>query len=343
MLAESSFEVSKIEQAMQKLRGSNKVESKTADANFDALKTYGHDLVSDAEAGKLDPVIGRDDETRRVTQVLARRTKNNPILIGEPGVGKTAIAEGLAQRIVVGDVPEALKNCRVISLDIGALISGAKYRGEFEERLKAVLQEVQDADGRVVLFIDEAHLLMGAGKTDGAMDAANLLKPMLARGELRCIGATTLAEYRKYIEKDAALERRFQQVMVEEPSLQTAVTILRGLKDRYSAHHGVSIQDAALVAAATMSDRYITTRFLPDKAVDLLDEACSKIRVQLSSQPDPLDRLERRRQYLEVEVKALSKETDKASQERLQRAQAELSTVSEEYTSLRARYDRERS
>eukprot|EP00930_Biecheleria_cincta_P104411 TRINITY_DN9669_c0_g1_i2.p1 TRINITY_DN9669_c0_g1~~TRINITY_DN9669_c0_g1_i2.p1 ORF type:complete len:948 (-),score=249.80 TRINITY_DN9669_c0_g1_i2:169-2649(-) len=341
-LSAASFSLSQMEQAVKAVRGSRNVTSESGDANFEALTKYGRDLVSDAEAGKLDPVIGRDDEIRRVIQVLARRTKNNPILVGEPGVGKTAIAEGLAQRIVVGDVPEALKDCRVIALDVGALVSGAKYRGEFEERLKAVLQEVKDADGRVVLFIDEAHLLIGAGKTDGAMDAANLLKPMLARGELRCIGATTLDEYRKYIEKDAALERRFQMVSVEEPELQTAVTILRGLKDRYSAHHGVSIQDAALVAAATLSDRYITNRFLPDKAVDLLDEACSKIRVQLSSQPECIDRLERRKHHLEVEVKALSKEADKASKQRLQEAQKELSTLAEELAPLRARYDHER-
>jgi len=342
VLSDASFSLSQIEQAIKDCRGSKKVESTTGDANFEALAKYGRDLVTDAEAGKLDPVIGRDDEIRRVIQVLARRTKNNPILIGEPGVGKTAIVEGLAQRIVVGDVPEALKASRVVALDVGALISGAKYRGEFEERLKAVLQEVKENEGRVILFIDEAHLLIGAGKTDGAMDAANLLKPMLARGELRCIGATTLDEYRKYIEKDAALERRFQQVSVAEPSVQTAVTILRGLKDRYAAHHGVSIQDAALVAAATLSDRYITSRFLPDKAVDLLDEACSKIRVQLSSRPERIDRLERRRHELEVEVKALSRESDKASKTRLQEAQKELSAVREELAPLLARYDEER-
>eukprot|EP00933_Yihiella_yeosuensis_P063684 TRINITY_DN66913_c0_g1_i1.p1 TRINITY_DN66913_c0_g1~~TRINITY_DN66913_c0_g1_i1.p1 ORF type:complete len:911 (+),score=220.29 TRINITY_DN66913_c0_g1_i1:64-2796(+) len=342
MLSEASFSFSPLEQAVKEIRGSQKVESSTGDSNFEALSKYGRDLVADAEAGKLDPVIGRDDEIRRVIQVLARRTKNNPILVGEPGVGKTAIAEGLAQRIVVGDVPETLKNCRVCCLDIGSLVSGAKYRGEFEERLKAVLEEVKQAEGRIVLFIDEVHLLIGAGKTDGAMDAANLLKPMLARGELRCIGATTLNEYRQYIEKDAALERRFQMVMVEEPSLQTAITILRGLKDRYGAHHGVSIQDSALVAAATLSDRYVTNRFLPDKAVDLLDEACSKIRVQLSSKPEAIDRLERRKQYLEVEVKALSKELDAGSKNRLQEAKKELSALNEELMPLRARYDQER-
>ncbi|CAE7364336.1 Chaperone protein ClpB1 [Symbiodinium microadriaticum] len=342
VLSSAGYSISAVEKAIQEVRGSRKVDSQTADENFEALSKYGRDLVADAENGKLDPVIGRDDEIRRVVQVLARRTKNNPILVGDPGVGKTAIAEGLAQRVVVGDVPEALKDCRIIALDVGALISGAKYRGEFEERLKAVLQEVKDAEGRVVLFIDEAHLLIGAGKTDGAMDAANLLKPMLARGELRCIGATTLDEYRKYIEKDAALERRFQQVHVEEPSVQTAITILRGLKDRYAAHHGVSIQDASLVAAATLSSRYITSRFLPDKAVDLLDEACSKIRVQLSSQPEAIDSLERRRQYLEVEVKALSKEKDQGSKTRLAEARKELSSVSEQLAPLRARYQQER-
>eukprot|EP00747_Dinoflagellata_sp_TGD_P114707 gnl/TRDRNA2_/TRDRNA2_171990_c2_seq1.p1 gnl/TRDRNA2_/TRDRNA2_171990_c2~~gnl/TRDRNA2_/TRDRNA2_171990_c2_seq1.p1 ORF type:complete len:967 (+),score=198.93 gnl/TRDRNA2_/TRDRNA2_171990_c2_seq1:52-2901(+) len=342
MLSDASFTFSKVEEVAKEMRASRKVVSETGDSNFDALTKFGRDLVSEAESGKLDPVIGRDDEIRRVVQILARRTKNNPILVGEPGVGKTAVAEGLAQRIVVGDVPEELKSCRVVALDIGALVSGAKYRGEFEERLKSVLEEVAGANGRIILFIDEAHLLIGAGKTDGAMDAANLLKPMLARGELRCIGATTLDEYRTYIEKDAALERRFQQVIIEEPSIQAAVTILRGLKERYSAHHGVVIQDAALVAAATLSDRYITSRFLPDKAVDLLDEACSKIKVQLSSRPEPIDRLERQKQYLEVEVKALSKEQDLASKDRLQQAQSELASISDELAVLRGKYDKER-
>jgi len=342
LLSEASFSVSQLEQAAKELRAGRKVDSETGDSNFEALLKYGRDLVADAEAGKLDPVIGRDEEIRRVIQVLARRTKNNPILIGEPGVGKTAIAEGLAQRIVVQDVPDTLKGCRVVALDVGALISGAKYRGEFEERLKSVLQEVQAAEGKVILFIDEAHLLIGAGKTDGAMDAANLLKPMLARGELRCIGATTLGEYRKYIEKDGALERRFQQVMVEEPSLQVAITILRGLKDRYATHHGVTVQDAAVVAAATLSDRYITSRFLPDKAVDLLDEACSKCRVQLSSQPESIDRLTRQQQHLEIEVKALEKESDKASMTRLEEAKKELATVANELAPLRERYENER-
>jgi len=342
-LSAASFSAAKIEQAMKELRGSRKVASETGDENFQALSKYGRDLVTDAESNKLDPVIGRDDETRRVIQVLARRTKNNPVLIGEPGVGKTAIVEGLAQRIVIGDVPDTLKACRVYSLDMGALVAGAKYRGEFEERLTAVLAEVKEAQGQIVLFIDEVHLLIGGGKGDGAMDAANLLKPMLARGELRCIGATTQDEYRKYIEKDPALQRRFQPVQVEEPSLQTAITILRGLKDRYAAHHGVSVQDAALVACATLADRYITTRFLPDKAVDLLDEACSKMQVQLSSQPEAIDILERQRQHLEIEVKALSKESDKASKHRLEEARNELTAAVEELQPLRARYEKERN
>mmetsp|Transcript_9769 Transcript_9769/g.24595 ORF Transcript_9769/g.24595 Transcript_9769/m.24595 type:complete len:897 (+) Transcript_9769:56-2746(+) len=342
IFAEASYSVAVIEEAVQKVRGSHKVTTSTSDSNFDALNKYGTDLVSAAEAGKLDPVIGRDDEIRRAVRVLSRRTKNNPILIGEPGVGKTCIVEGLATRIMQGDVPASLKNSRIVSLDMGALISGAKYRGEFEERLKAVLEEVKSAEGGVVLFIDEMHLLVGAGKTDGAMDAANLLKPMLARGELRCIGATTLDEYRKYIEKDGALERRFQQVHVREPSVQATITILRGLSERFSAYHGVSIHDAALVAAATLSDRYITTRFLPDKAVDLVDEACANIRVQLSSQPEDLDKLERKRMELEVEVKALTKESDKASAERLEAARKELSDTDDKLEPLRAQYEREK-
>jgi len=342
-LAEASYSVQAIEEAVKKLRGSQKVVSSTGDANFDALNKYGTDLVAAAEAGKLDPVIGRDEEIRRVIRVLSRRTKNNPILIGDPGVGKTCIVEGLASRIMRGDVPENLKGCRVIALDLGALVSGAKYRGEFEERLKAVLEEVKAAEGKVILFIDEMHLLVGAGKAEGAMDAANLLKPMLARGELRCVGATTLDEHRRYIEKDSALERRFQQVMVKEPSVQATVTILRGLRDRYAAHHGVNIQDAALVAAASLADRYITTRFLPDKAVDLVDEACASIRTQLASQPEELDRLERKKMELEVEVKALSKETDKESAERLREAKSELANLADQVTPLKARFEHEKA
>jgi len=342
ILAEASYSVASIEEAVKKMRGTQRVTGPTSDASFDALNKYGTDLVAQAEAGKLDPVIGRDEEIRRTIRVLSRRTKNNPILIGEPGVGKTCIVEGLASRIMRGDVPENLLGSRVVALDLGALISGAKYRGEFEERLKAVLEEVRAADGKVILFIDEMHLLVGAGKTDGAMDAANLLKPMLARGELRCVGATTLDEYRRYIEKDGALERRFQQVLVQEPTVQATVTILRGLRDRYAAHHGVEIQDAALIAAATLSDRYITSRFLPDKAVDLVDEACAGIRVQLASQPEELDRLERKRMELEVEVKALAKEADKASADRVKEARKELAELGEKLQPLRAQYERER-
>jgi ATP-dependent Clp protease ATP-binding subunit ClpB len=306
------------------------------------LNKYGHDLVADAEAGKLDPVIGRDDEIRRVIRVLCRRTKNNPVLIGEPGVGKTAIVEGLAQRIVRGDIPESLNNKRVISLDMGALVAGAKYRGEFEERLKAVLKEIKESTVGIILFIDEIHLVLGAGKTDGAMDAANLLKPMLARGELRCIGATTLAEYRKHVEKDPAFERRFQQVYVAEPSVNDTISILRGLKEKYEAHHGVRIADSALVLAAQLSHRYITNRFLPDKAIDLVDEACANTRVQLDSQPEAIDNLERRRLQLEVEAAALAKEDDEASKQRLKACHTELSKIKEDLQPLKLRFEQER-
>ena len=314
--------------AVNEVRGGQKVTDQNPEDKFQALEKYGRDLTRAAADGKLDPVIGRDDEIRRVIQVLSRRTKNNPVLIGEPGVGKTAIAEGLAQRIVSGDVPEGLKDRRVVALDIGALIAGAKYRGEFEDRLKAVLKEVQDAGGNVVLFIDELHTIVGAGASEGAVDAANLLKPMLARGELRAVGATTLDEYRKYIEKDAALERRFQPVFVEEPSVEDTIAILRGLKGKYEVHHKVRITDSALVAAATLSDRYITDRFLPDKAIDLVDEAASRIRMEIDSKPIEIDEVDRHILQLEIELQSLgSAESDDAGtaarREQLEQALAE--------------------
>ncbi|KCV68028.1 hypothetical protein H696_05496 [Fonticula alba] len=335
----------KLTEAARATRGSRKVTSDMDDANFEALKKYGVDLVERASSGHLDPVIGRDDEIRRVIRVLSRRTKNNPILIGEPGVGKTAVVEGLAQRIVRGDVPDGL-HCRVISLDMGALLAGASYRGEFEARLKAVLQEVSDARGRVILFIDEIHTVLGAGRSGdgGAMDAANLLKPMLARGELRCIGATTLEEYRKHVEKDAAFERRFQPVHVSEPTIPDTISILRGIKDKYESHHGVRIADAALVSAAQLGARYITQRFLPDKAIDLLDEACANVRVQLDSQPEAIDKLERRQLRLEVELAALEKEEagDQAARQRADAVRASLASIQESLAPLRARYEAER-
>ncbi len=294
----------------RRCRGAQRVTSQTPEDTFAPLEKYGRDLTEDARKGKLDPVIGRDDEIRRIIQVLSRRTKNNPVLIGEPGTGKTAIAEGLAQRIVDGDVPESLKNRRLIALDIGAMVAGAKYRGEFEERLQAVLSEIKASEGRIITFIDEMHTIVGAGASEGSMDASNMLKPMLARGELRMIGATTLDEYRKYVEKDAALERRFQPVLVDAPSVEEAIGILRGLKERYEVHHGVRITDAALIAAAVMSDRYVTGRQLPDKAIDLIDEAASKLRIEIDSMPQEIDELERRRRQLEIERQALSKEED---------------------------------
>jgi ATP-dependent Clp protease ATP-binding subunit ClpB len=303
--------------ALAEVRGSTRVTDAEPEAKYQALTKYGRDLTDLARRGKLDPVIGRDEEIRRVVQVLSRRTKNNPVLIGEPGVGKTAIAEGLAGRIVSGDVPEGLKDHRVVSLDLGAMVAGAKFRGEFEDRLKAFLKEVTDSQGQIILFIDELHTLVGAGKADGSLDASNMLKPALSRGELKCVGATTLDEYRKYIEKDAALERRFQQVLVGEPSVADTISILRGLKERYEVHHGVRIQDAALVAAAVLSNRYITTRFLPDKAIDLVDEAASKLRMEIDSMPVELDELERRKRQLEIERQALQKEKDDASRGRL--------------------------
>eukprot|EP01028_Stygiella_incarcerata_P002819 TRINITY_DN1532_c0_g1_i2.p1 TRINITY_DN1532_c0_g1~~TRINITY_DN1532_c0_g1_i2.p1 ORF type:complete len:880 (-),score=276.33 TRINITY_DN1532_c0_g1_i2:104-2743(-) len=331
----------KMVEAIRSLRGSKTSNTEFAESTYDALSKYGHDLTVDAEQGKLDPVIGRDEEIRRVIQILSRRTKNNPALVGEPGVGKTAVVEGLAHRIVRGDIPKSLE-CRIISLDMGALLAGAKYRGEFEERLKAVLAEVKEAEGKVILFIDEMHLILGAGKTDGAMDAANLLKPMLARGELRCIGATTLEEYRKHVEKDAAFERRFQPVYLKEPSVEDTISILRGLKERYETHHGVRIEDSALVAAAELADRYITTRFLPDKAIDLIDEACANTRVQLDSRPELIDQLERRRMQLEIERSALEREgKDANTKHRLEKVQSELAKVNEQLKPLMARYDRE--
>jgi ATP-dependent Clp protease ATP-binding subunit ClpB len=311
-------------QALTSIRGSSRITDQDPESKFQALEKFGSDLTEEARAGKLDPVIGRDEEIRRVVQVLSRRSKNNPVLIGEPGVGKTAIAEGLAQRVVAGDVPETLKDRRVVSLDIGSLIAGAKYRGEFEDRLKAVLREVSEANGQVILFIDELHTIVGAGNAEGAADAANMLKPALARGDLRCIGATTLDEYRKYIEGDAALARRFQPVMVGEPTVEDTISILRGLKERYEVHHGVRILDAALVAAATLSHRYISDRFLPDKAIDLVDEAASRVRVQIDSMPEELDQFQRKRVQLEIEREALKKETDAASLERLEAVEREI-------------------
>uniref|UniRef100_A0A6B2KXF4 Clp R domain-containing protein n=1 Tax=Arcella intermedia TaxID=1963864 RepID=A0A6B2KXF4_9EUKA len=341
-LKEANVNLPALESALKSTRGSQKVSSDHAEGQFEALSKYGTDLVQAARDGKLDPVIGRDDEVRRVIQILSRRRKNNPVLIGDPGVGKTAIVEGLAMRIVRGDVPQGL-NCKVISLDMGALIAGAKYRGEFEERLKAVLKEVQEAQGNIILFIDEIHLVLGAGKTDGAMDAANLLKPMLARGELRCIGATTLNEYKKHVEKDAAFERRFQQVLVNEPSVIDTVSILRGLKEKYETHHGVQILDGALVAAAQLSSRYITQRFLPDKAIDLVDEACANVRVQLDSQPEAIDQLQRKKLQLEVEATALEKEKDEMSKSRLEKVKEMLSDINEQLATLVAQYEGEKS
>ena len=328
--------------ALQEVRGSQRVTSQNPESTYEALEKYGRDLTKSANLGKLDPVIGRDEEIRRVVQVLSRRTKNNPVLIGEPGVGKTAIAEGLAMRIIRGDVPEGLKNKKIVSLDMGALIAGAKYRGEFEERLKAVLKEVADSQGVIILFIDELHTVVGAGKAEGAMDAGNLLKPMLARGELHCIGATTLDEYRKHIEKDAALERRFQPVIVDQPTVEDTISILRGLRERYEQHHGVRIQDAAMVSAAVLSNRYIADRFLPDKAIDLMDEAAAKLRTEIDSMPAALDECLRRRRQLEIEQVALKKEKDAASKARLEKLEKELAELKNQSDTMQAQWSAEK-
>jgi ATP-dependent Clp protease ATP-binding subunit ClpB len=333
----------KVLEAAAAVRGSQRVTSPTPEGSYEALEKYGRDLTALARDGKLDPVIGRDEEIRRVIQILSRRTKNNPVLIGPPGVGKTAIVEGLAQRIVRGDVPEGLKNKRIVALDMGALVAGAKYRGEFEERLKAVLKSVQDAQGEIILFIDELHTVVGAGAAEGAMDASNLLKPMLARGELHCIGATTLDEYRKHIEKDAALERRFQPVMVDQPTVEDTISILRGLRERYENHHGVRIKDAALVAAAVLSNRYITDRFLPDKAIDLVDEAAARLRTEIDSMPAELDEITRRIMQLQIEREALRKESDAASRQRLEKLETELAQLQEQERAMREQWEREKA
>jgi ATP-dependent Clp protease ATP-binding subunit ClpB len=339
---EFKLDESKLEQVIKQIRGTQKVTDQSPEGKYESLEKYGRDLTQLARQGKLDPVIGRDDEIRRTIQILSRRTKNNPVLIGEPGVGKTAIAEGLAQRIIDGDVPESLRDRTLITLDMGALIAGAKYRGEFEERLKAVLKEVTESEGQIVLFIDEIHTVVGAGATQGAMDAGNLLKPMLARGELRCIGATTLDEYRKYIEKDAALERRFQQIYVDQPSVEDTISILRGLKERYAVHHGVRIADGALVAAAVLSNRYISDRFLPDKAIDLVDEAAAKLKMEITSKPEELDEIDRKVLQLEMERLSLEKESDPGSKERLGRLEKELADLKEEQSSLNAHWQTEK-
>ncbi len=342
LIREFGIDETKLKNIIKEIRGSQKVTDQSPEGKYEALEKYGRDLTEAAKQGKLDPVIGRDEEIRRTIQILSRRTKNNPVLIGEPGVGKTAIAEGLAQRIVAGDVPQSLKDRKLISLDMGSLIAGAKFRGEFEERLKAVLKEVTSSRGNIILFIDEIHTVVGAGATQGAMDAGNLLKPMLARGELRCIGATTLDEYRKYIEKDAALERRFQQVYIEQPNVEDTVSILRGLKERYEVHHGVKISDSALVAAATLSNRYISDRFLPDKAIDLVDEAAAKLKMEITSKPEELDEIDRKILQLEMERLSLQKETSAASKERLERIEKELADLKENQRAMSAQWQSEK-
>lgn len=342
LLKEYGVEIKKLREAIEEIRGGEKVSSQNAESQYQALANYTIDLTDLAREGKLDPVIGRDEKIRRIMQVLSRRRKNNPVLIGEPGVGKTAIVEGLAQRIIRGDVPEALKDKRIISLDMGSLLAGTKYRGEFEDRLKSVLKEIKKGEGEIMLFIDEMHTVVGAGATEGAMDAANLLKPALARGELHCIGATTLAEYKKHIEKDAALERRFQPIQIAEPSIEDTISILRGLKEKYEIHHGVKIQDRALVAAAQLSDRYLTERFLPDKAIDLVDEAASKLRIEIDSMPIELDELNRKLRRLEIEREALKKESDQESAERLEDLEAEIADLKEELQPLKAKWENEK-